>query len=119
MTWKIPDEYNIKEVVLVDIRVDVKNLVKKTVIHQVYPDTQGRIYCRQLNKVTKFDWESCYQCPLLGGSAQGGGVECVYEDMVDKHIFTPHIAEASTERLRISGLIDSKLLPVEPKRGKL
>lgn len=96
--------------------MNTANLVKKLVVHENYPDDKGNIYCRLDNKIAKFDMDKCYKCPLLSGSSQGNGVECYYEDVIDKHVKTPYRGKPNDEKLRISQLIDLGLVTKEPVR---
>ena len=97
--------------------INNKNLEKKMVVHETIPDLKGMIYCRKDNKVRKMDMEICRSCKLLSGSAQGMGVECYYEDSLDKHIQSdPYMGKPNEELLRISNLIDAGLASKIPVR---
>lgn len=52
--------------------------------HINYSDPDDQVYCYRIDKVVVLDekhWsEYCFKCPYLNGSAQGGGVECLYHD---------------------------------------
>lgn len=43
-------------------------------------DTDGKVYCKKLNKVTVLNFEECNTCDMFNGSAQGEGIECLWED---------------------------------------
>jgi molybdenum cofactor biosynthesis enzyme MoaA len=63
-----------------------------------------RVYCKLLNRIVCFDEEHtsnfCNSCDMFAGSAQGRGVECIWDDdRVD--IGNPHIVE-DPEQERIS-----------------
>lgn len=53
----------------------------------------GPIYCRKRNKLVDFDMNQvndfCSNCEMFNGSAQGEGVECLWED--DRDVENPHI----------------------------
>lgn len=92
------------------------NFKKETFVHECYPNDAGKIYCRAKHEVKKLDWGDCDKCPLLAGGGQGMGVECAYEDIINKTLKTPYRAEPNSEKLRISRLIDSGELTKEPVR---
>ena len=78
--------------------------------HINYPDRNGDIYCRRLNKVielTNDAWDDCFDCPHFNGSYQGSGVECLWNDPdVDTPVWKPD--NPTKEHLRVSKLLDSK-----------
>lgn len=81
----------------------------ENVNHFVIPDEDGTIYCRKEHAIVKLDFERCITCPLAGGSVQGQGVECYYEDLVDDSYYdrrTNHKAELA----RISALIEKGVI---------
>lgn len=47
-------------------------------------DDLGRVYCEKTKDIEKLDERfqrlNCASCPFYNGSAQGQGVECVYDD---------------------------------------
>ena len=55
-------------------------------------DDSGEVYCRKLNKIVSFlrgskQWRICNNCKMFAGSAQGEGVECVWDDPTEKARF--------------------------------
>jgi hypothetical protein len=56
------------------------NKTDDKVIHINIMDARGKVYCKKLNSVVKLDFDVCFTCTMLGGSAQGEGVECLWED---------------------------------------
>lgn len=78
---------------------------KEMVNHILYPDNKGQIYCRKENDIVSLDFSQCNHCPLLGGGAQGNGVECYYEDMVSESYYNG-VPNHHEEKKRISALIE-------------
>lgn len=83
---------------------------KENINHINYPDASGNIYCRMENALIKYDIEHCSKCPLMSGSAQGKGVECYYYDAVFKTQIEPIVDTPNNELMRISQLIDRKIV---------
>ena len=82
-------------------------------INHINYATAGKIYCRLRNKVVDLDIEQqrdyCSSCPMFNGSAQGQGVECLWEDNREG-IQNPHyVTRARTEK--------DWLMTDEAKRG--
>lgn len=53
--------------------------------HINIPDEKSNIFCKRINSIIHLDkagkfWRTCKKCPMLAGTAQGEGVECLYED---------------------------------------
>jgi hypothetical protein len=65
----------------------------RIVTHVNYTDQDGQIYCCLRNKIVKLDQlqreQFCQGCKMFGGTANGQGVECVWEDM--RNVSEPHI----------------------------
>jgi len=63
-------------------------------INHINYATAGKIYCRSRDKVVDLDVEQmrdyCSECPFFNGTAQGQGVECLWED-VREGVQNPHI----------------------------
>lgn len=83
--------------------------------HINYPDNQGRIFCRRLNKIITLDadgkfWDICLQCRMFQGDYQGQGVECLYDDVENA---PGYISNPVKEQLRVSKLIDAGTLRSE------
>lgn len=92
------------------------NLRFGNVNHINYPNKRGEIYCRAVNKIIKMSSAKCGSCPLLSGSAQGEGVECYYYDAIFKGDVEPIINSPEDEQLRISQLIDHKIIDKKATR---
>jgi hypothetical protein len=43
-------------------------------------DNNGNVYCKKKNNVIKIDFDICCSCDMFNGSAQGSGVECLWDD---------------------------------------
>lgn len=51
--------------------------------HLNIPDENDEVYCHKAGEVVKFDtpqMEMCATCPLFGGTIQGNGIECYWND---------------------------------------
>ncbi|NHN33014.1 hypothetical protein [Paenibacillus agricola] len=61
--------------------------------HVNFVDSEGQIYCCLRNKLVKLDQQQeerfCNGCQMFAGFANGGGVECMWEDA--RHVNNPHI----------------------------
>jgi len=67
--------------------------------HINFGNGNGKIYCYRFNKITVLDanwWrDNCNVCPYLNGSAQGDGVECLYDDASNRPFVELWDAEGS------------------------
>lgn len=43
-------------------------------------DSAGKVFCKKLNGIVQLDFDICCSCEMFNGSAQGEGVECLWED---------------------------------------
>ena len=63
-----------------------RELVKT--LHINYVDTEGRVYCYRGDAITELNAEHfskwCDHCPYFAGSAQGMGVNCLFNDGSNK-----------------------------------
>lgn len=61
--------------------------------HINYADANGNVYCCLRNKVVQLDETQftsyCFGCKMFGGTAQGQGVECFWDDA--RQVNNPHI----------------------------
>ena len=53
--------------------------------HINLPDDKSNIFCKRINGIIHLDqsgkfWKTCRKCTMFNGSAQGEGVECLYDD---------------------------------------
>ena len=71
------------------------------------------VYCRKLNKVLPLQETPCSQdlhCSRFNGSAQGQGVECLWEDPLAKHpiaeVWLPLVEQERVNKLIKDGELD-------------
>ena len=50
--------------------------------HINFPDPNGKVYCYAQNKIVSFNdvFVKCSKCKYFNGTAQGRGIECLWED---------------------------------------
>ncbi|MDF2958446.1 MAG: hypothetical protein K0S39_181 [Paenibacillus sp.] len=63
------------------------------ITHINYKDQNGHIYCCLRNKVVELNQQQqeqfCNGCKMFGGTADGKGVICIWEDL--RNVSDPHI----------------------------
>lgn len=87
----------------------------KEITHINYPDKFNRVYCRQFRTLRTMDkdgkfWNICLKCPYFSGDYQGQGVECTWNDFNQQKNYTTYVSDPSEEMLRVSRLIDAKVI---------
>jgi len=92
--------------------------------HVNFADPNGKVYCFRYNTVAVLDdlfvKGNCEQCPYFNGSAQGGGVECLYADGTNRSIvqqYDPYEAmrEAQEGRGKLGMLSEFELTELQGK----
>ena len=83
-------------------------------IHQNFFGETGKVFCKKQNKIVDFDSlvksGICSHCKYFYGSLQGDGVECIYEDSIPGEQSFHSAYNPQQELLRISKLIDNKVI---------
>lgn len=86
--------------------------------HLNYGSTRNGIFCRMRYEIVN-SLDNCHSCPLLAGSLQGRGVECLWDDVI-KNTSSITIGDPQIELARVSELIESGVLGTTPYRnGKI